>query len=261
MLERDVAILLCRVETAGNVGSICRAMKTMGVKSLVLVNCPDYNETELRKMAVHAFEVYENAIRVDSLDKALDNFSLSAGFTRRLGARRKSASLEARSFAEMCESRDAGKIALVFGNEKDGLSDDELQTCDMSVHIPSSDEFPSLNVAHAVQIACYEFFIADRAQKTRTAPAVAPIYSPVTRRNAGNDIEKLMISLSEIGFFTKSDSSYTSRFLRDMVERAFLVPEEFNYLMSLFKKAVMLGAGKGMPRRKIKSGEPISKLC
>jgi tRNA/rRNA methyltransferase len=83
------AVVLCRAEESGNVGSACRAMKTMGVSRLVLAGCPDYDEDRVRMMAVHAFDVYERAERFPDLASALAGFSLSSGFTRRRGEKRK----------------------------------------------------------------------------------------------------------------------------------------------------------------------------
>ena len=160
----DTAVVLCRVKESGNVGSICRAMKTMGFTKLVLSNCPDYDEALVRTMAVHASDIFENAQRYADLEDALSAYSLSAGFTRRSGARRKAASISARDFARGAAGLpvpDAPfiqrnqSIAMVFGNERDGLSDHELSLCSLAVHIPSSDKFPSLNWAQAVRVADY----------------------------------------------------------------------------------------------------------
>jgi tRNA/rRNA methyltransferase len=79
------AVVLCRAEEAGNVGSTCRAMKTMGLSRLVLAGCPAYDEERVRTMAVHAYDVYEAALRFPDLGAALGAFSVSAGFTRRRG--------------------------------------------------------------------------------------------------------------------------------------------------------------------------------
>ncbi len=151
----NFAVVLCRVEGSMNVGAACRAMKTMGVARLVLADCPAYDEVEVRMHALLAFDLYGSALRYSSLREALGGFSLVAGFTRRLGQRRKE-NLAVEDFAAGLAGRGAGKVALVFGNERDGLSDDELALCDLAVGIDSAPSFPSLNLSHAVQIACWE---------------------------------------------------------------------------------------------------------
>ena len=71
-------VLLCRAQEAGNVGSACRAMKTMGILDLVLVDCPEFDSERVATLAVHAFDVYENAVRFSRLEDALAGFAISA---------------------------------------------------------------------------------------------------------------------------------------------------------------------------------------
>ena len=158
MMERldDWAVVLCRAEGSSNVGAVCRAMKTMGFTRLLLADCPEYDLDALHAGAIHAYDLYESAERHASLASALSGITLAAGFTRRMGKYRKK-SVDAGRFAEDCLQRPPGRIALVFGNERDGLSATELDLCDEAVYIPTSDAFPSLNLSHAVQLACWEF--------------------------------------------------------------------------------------------------------
>jgi rRNA methylase len=231
------AVLLCRAEEGGNVGSACRAMKTMGLSRLVLAGCPDYDEDRVRMMSVHAFDLYEAAERYPDLGSALAGFSLSAGFTRRRGERRKSFSLSVEDFAAQALSRPmgeggekAGSVALVFGNERTGLTEEELKLCSLAVHIATSEAFPSLNLSQAVQIACYE--LRRQALGERTGSA-----TPVTREEATESVARIAEHLREIGFFKVSRDRDLSDFLRDTVERAAYTPGELRYLESVFRKA------------------------
>jgi TrmH family RNA methyltransferase len=238
------AVVLCRAEEGGNVGSACRAMKTMGLSRLVLAACPDYDEDRVRMMAVHAFDVYEAAQRFPSLEAALASSTLSAGFTRRRGERRKAFSLSARDFAALASARPigdgdspAGTIALVFGNERTGLTESELSLCSLAVHIPSSDAFPSLNLAQAVQIACYELRCHALGEKDGSA-------TPATREAAAAAIERIAGYLREIGFFKITRDRDLSAFLRDSAERAAYTPSELAYFESIFRKAAGMIHGK-----------------
>ena len=150
-----LTVVLCRVEGAMNVGAACRAIKTMGFCRLALAGCPPHDEIEVRTHALHAFDVYEAATRYETLSAALEPHALVAGFTRRTGQRRKH-NVPVDVFARTIAERDGGSVALVFGNERDGLSDAELDLCDHAVSIATSPLFPSLNLSHAVQIACWE---------------------------------------------------------------------------------------------------------
>ena len=232
----DISIILCRVRESGNVGSICRAMKTMGVSKLRLADCPDYEEDKVRMMAVHAFDLFEKAHRFASLGETLADISLSAGFTRRVGARRKETSTSLRDFIAGIRSRPKSPVAFVFGNEKDGLTDMELGLCSLAVHIPSADSCPSLNIAQAVQVACYEFFVSAGAEKPRRGKAAIP----ALRENVDATVATIADTLAQAGFFKMSGDIYARRFLRDLCERAGASVEEVAYLEKLFLKAFAL---------------------
>lgn len=239
-------VVLCRVKESGNLGSVCRAMKTMGFGRLILADCPAYDEALVAMMAVHAFDVYRSAERFDTLHDALLDSSMSAGFSRRNGAKRKSRSVPLREFAQSILSAENEQVYLVFGNERDGLSDAELSECSVSVHIPSAEAFPSLNIAQAVQIACYELRMAvadgDQPAPRQEQPGGMPALA--TRAFVEIETGKTIGLLRRLGFFQKSDSGYASRFLRDLCERASLSPSEVTYLRTMIEKTAAL-AGKG----------------
>ncbi|HWR11914.1 MAG TPA: RNA methyltransferase [Rectinemataceae bacterium] len=236
--DMDISIVLCRVTGSGNVGSICRAMKSMGVGKLILADCPRYEDEEVRAMAVHAYDVFEKARRFETLEPALGEFSLTAGFSRRRGEKRKERSESIRDFVAGARQRGAAPLALVFGNEKDGLSDRELSLCGLAVHIPTSGSCPSLNVAQAVQIACYEFF----ASVGRVPSGHRAAADPATRKVVDSEVAAIAETLSELGFFRKSDDSYARRFLRDLCERAGASAAEVDYLKRLFLKTGALSS-------------------
>lgn len=228
----DFAVLLCRAEEGGNVGSTCRAMKTMGLSRLVLAGCPDYDADRVRMMAVHAFDLYESAERFPDLGSALGTFSLSAGFTRRRGERRKSFSLSVEDFAGLALKRPGGgdAVALVFGNERTGLTEEELGLCSLAVHIPTSEVFPSLNLSQAVQIACYELRKQALGERNGSAEAVA-------RAEVDAAVSRIAEHLRKIGFFKITRDRDLSAFLRDSAERAAYTPGELRYFESIFRKA------------------------
>ena len=240
-------VILCGAEEAANVGSVCRAMKTMGLSRLSLAACPSHDEDRVRMLAVHAFDVFESARRFDSLSTALAECSLSAGFTRRRGARRKAFSLSVEDFADLAARRlstlAGGRVALVFGSERTGLTAPELSLCSLAVHIPTADEFPSLNLAQAVQIACYE--IRRHALGGRTGTAI-----PVSRGEADGAVARISELLRSAGFFSHGDGAQLRDFLRDSVERSGYTVSELRYFEALFRK---LG---GMASRKTGAERP-----
>lgn len=249
MFSRDtnISVVLCRVRESGNVGSICRAMKTMGFQNLILADCPEYQEEKVRMMAVHAYDLFEKAKRISTLEEALGEFSLSAGFSRRRGERRKNASVSLRDFAENAAARSATPLAIVFGNESDGLSDKELALCSLSVHIPSSEACPSLNVAQAVQVACYELSSMAMRRPSGARKTSDGAFAPRLAIEA--EISTIADALAKAGFFRKSDDTYMKRFLRDLCERAGASPSEIAYMRKLFLKLAALASGSS-PRRR-----------
>jgi tRNA/rRNA methyltransferase len=210
----------------------------MGLGRLLLAGCPDYDEARVATMAVHARDVYEGAERFPDLASALDGFSLSAGFTRRRGERRKGFSLSVEDFAARAASR-GGSTALVFGNERAGLSGEELGLCSLAVHIPSSSAFPSLNLAQAVQVACYELRKSVLGGRDGSA-------RPAAREETRAAVERAAGHLRSIGFFKVTRDRDLSAFLRDLAERAALTPGELRYFESIFRKAagMIRGAAK-----------------
>lgn len=229
-------VVLCRAEEAGNIGSACRAMKTMGLHRLVLAAAPGYDEDRVRMMAVHAFDVYEQAQRFPDLRSALASTGLSAGFTRRRGDRRKTFSVPVDDFAASVVTRSVeGDIALVFGNERSGLSGEEIELCSLAVHIPSSEAFPSLNLAQAVQVACWEL--------RRQSPDLLPTGYEATKREVIDEaVARASVHLAELGFFRLNQGDQLREFLRDVVERAALSGSELRYFESFIHKMAGLAA-------------------
>lgn len=152
----DVRIVL--VEPAGplNVGAIARIMKNMGLQQLVLVNpqC-DPLSLEAQQMAVHAFDILQSAQIVKTLPAALQECTRAIATTARL--RSLGTQLEHPSTALPWLISSSGQAtALIFGPESRGLSNEELNYAQRFVCIPSSSNYPSLNLAQAVAICCYE---------------------------------------------------------------------------------------------------------
>lgn len=237
---RRFSVVLCRAQEAGNIGSVCRAMKTMGLHDLVLADCPPFDEDRVRTMSVHAYDIYENSTRHDSLESALKPFARSAGFTRRRGQGRKNFSLSVSDFSSR-ETGKSGPVALVFGNERDGLSGEELALCSLAVHIPTSEDFPSLNLSQAVQIACWELWKLEVGREDGTA-------QPARRDDSAQAVARIAGDLEKIGFFRQTGGVMLRRFLRDTVERAGLTPMELRYFEGLFRKTVALSLA-GTPAR------------
>ena len=152
----SIRIVLIATSHPGNIGSTARAMKTMGLNSLYLVTPSSFPDNRAREMAAGADDILENAIVTDSLDEALAGCQLIFATS----ARPRGLSLPGLtppSCAEFInEQSDTTQVALVFGRERSGLTNEELLKCHYHIHIPSNPEYSSLNLAQAVQIVVYE---------------------------------------------------------------------------------------------------------
>ncbi len=168
MLENIRAVLI-NTYHPGNIGSAARALKTMGITQLYLVQPERFPAPEATQMAANACDLLEQAVIVDSLEEAIADCSLVIGTS----ARSRSLPwpmLDIREGAAQAvrEADSGAQVALVFGREKMGLHNDELQQCNYHLAIPANPEYPVLNVAAAVQVLSYELW---QAQLDRQAAA------------------------------------------------------------------------------------------
>lgn len=224
-----VKVVLARPEGARNVGAVCRAMKSMGLKKLVLVSPSWFDPDEVYQAAIHARELYDEAERYYDLNEALSDTSMSAGITRRRGVRRKWFSVLPEELAERSAGLDRGTTALVFGNEQSGLSDEELNCCTIACHIPSSPDFPSLNLSHAVQIITAAFWRHSIGEHSGG-------YEPIPREELDRLVSIIHDSLDGMHYFKSADRFHTDRYFRDILARSALSVKEARHMEKIFRK-------------------------
>jgi tRNA/rRNA methyltransferase len=159
----------------GNIGHVARAIMNFDAEELAIVDCPPLTD-EGRDRAVHAQKILNDAILVDSVDAAIAGCDLSVGFTGRVAGRQTDYHrnpLDLRDWAPEGAAR-PGKIALVFGPEDRGLSNEESKPLDLLVTIPTSEKYRSLNLSHAVTVALYALYTAQDPERRKT-------YTPAER--------------------------------------------------------------------------------
>lgn len=226
---KDIDVVLVNSQDSKNVGAVCRVMKTMGLSSLSLVGLMDIDFLKAKVLAVHARDILEGARYFDSLEDALGDESFIAGITRRRGKKRKYLSFSPEELAEKICLIEKGRVALVFGNEATGLTDEQLAYCHIAVSIPSSALFPSLNLSHAVQVITYQIF-----RKLNSTYNAA--YSPVSNKKLLKTVSTIVRSLENIGFFKQVSSDDMAIFFKDILARAFLSRREAERIEAIFKK-------------------------
>ena len=154
----NIHIVLVGTTHPGNIGAAARAMKNMSQKSLRLVNPKIYPSAEATARATGADDVLINAVVFDDLKEAISDFDFVIGTS----ARTRSIPwpmMTPRECAEHIEKKSYKSVAIIFGRESSGLSNEELELCNRVLQIPTNPEYSSLNIAAAVQIVCYELFL------------------------------------------------------------------------------------------------------
>jgi TrmH family RNA methyltransferase len=170
-IHAGTSFVLVRPHYPENVGAAARAIKTMGFGQLVIVKPsriagPDH-EMAL-KMAVKSWDVLEQARVVESVADAVADATWTVATTARRGV---SGVLQPRGLADEIErrTRSGERVAILFGNEKTGLAEEDLLMPDARVRIPMAADQPSINLAQAVQVIAYELFVAALAARANTA--------------------------------------------------------------------------------------------
>lgn len=157
-LLNRIRVILVEPSHPGNIGSVARAMKTMGLHKLVLINPKKFPHYEASKLAAGAESVLDTAEVVESLETALGDCTLVIGTSvrdREVAWPTQSPRASAESVAAHLVNSQH-QVAILFGRESSGLSNDELDRCDFQIRIPANAEYSSLNLANAVQIIAYE---------------------------------------------------------------------------------------------------------
>ena len=153
-----ISIILARPKFPENIGSVARAMKNMGLSRLLVVNGCSPLHPNAYKLASGAEEVLERSEEFFTLKEAVSEMGCVVGTSSR-GGRERDPDLTPEALAKkLIPLSQKNSIGLAFGSEKEGLTNEELSLCHLYVRIPSVNSFPSLNLAQAVMIVCYELF-------------------------------------------------------------------------------------------------------
>lgn len=155
----NITIVLVEPREAGNIGASCRAMKNMGVTQLRMVNPVPYLVPEGYMFCCGADDLLHGAAVHTSLEHALADMHFTIGVTRRKGKERNPVYWIDELIPKISALSQENQIALVFGREDKGLSNDELRMCHAQLSIPTRRDFPTLNLAQSVLLVCYELFL------------------------------------------------------------------------------------------------------
>lgn len=225
----SISIVLVRPRFPENIGSVARAMKNMGLHRLLIVNGCSPFHMNAYKLASGAEDILERAEEFVGLREALSDMGCVVGTTSRRG-RERFPLLTPRELADKILSlSQENSVGLVFGSEKEGLTNEELSLCHLYGRIPTSDSFPSLNLAQAVMIFCYELF--------QTAAKPIP---PTTRLASAEQQEHLFSHMEQtllnIGFLEPKNPKRIMRTLRRLFGRSHLEERDVRILEGIWSR-------------------------
>lgn len=225
---QSVRVVLVHPTHPGNIGATARAMKTMGVTDLALVQPKHFPSEEATARASGATDVLQQAGVYDTLDQAIADCSLVVGTS----ARKRTINWPLWSPAECATNMIAAAadkpVAVVFGRERMGLTNEELDRCHAMVSIPANPDYASLNLASAVQILCYELRCAAGA----TVPAASDA-TVATREQMELFYDHLQAVLVHTGFLDPQQPKLLMRRLQRLFNRAQPDEKEVNILRGI----------------------------
>lgn len=228
----------------GNIGSVARALKTMGFRELVLVNPPEeWLCGDSRALASGAQDVLHGARVVTTLAEALDGCGLVLGASarhRRIGC----PEMDPRQCAtDLMGHARTQPAAIVFGPERSGLANEQLDLCNAIVYIPANPEYSSLNLAQAVQIIAYELR-QQQILEREVPPPESPLAGPAQLELFYDHLERVLLGS---GFLNPANPRHLMRRLRRLFNRTKLDENELNILRGILSSLVP-GSGDN-PRR------------
>lgn len=234
MLEQ-IRIVLIRPTHPGNIGAAARAMKTMGLSDLRLVGPSGFPSYEATAMASGADDVLAQATVLDSLEEALAGCPLVLGTTARLRSLPMDTVDPRHAAAQAVAEAARYPVALVFGRERSGLSNEELARCQQLVHVPANPDYSSLNLAASVQILAYELRMAALAEAGPAVPV--PEHEPAPVDELERFHEHLHRTLLEIEFLDPRQSRKMMLRLWRLFNRARPDQNEINILRGILSAA------------------------
>lgn len=233
MKHKNIRIVLVETSHPGNIGAVARAMKNMCLDQLSLVKPKTFPSPIATARASGATDILENATIFDSLGHAIADCGIVIGASARLRSvqwpqlnPRECAALTAREFVN-------SPVAIVFGREDSGLSNEELDRCQYLVHIPTNPDYQSLNVAAAVQVICYEVYL----QLLEDKPEQQTTYMPASSEEMEGFFTHMEIALREIGFLKPPSCKKLLRRLRRVFNRAGLDKTDVNIVRGILSAA------------------------
>jgi TrmH family RNA methyltransferase len=225
-----IRIVLVEPQHPGNIGAVARAMKNMGLSELHLVRPAAFPHPDAIARASGADDVLDTARVHQEFDQAIAECGLVAGTSARQRHLPWALVEPREASGRIVEASRAGNVAVVFGAERTGLTNAELQRCNLLLTIPTAPDYSSLNLAMAVQVVAYELWLASRTG----APAQPPLDVPLA---TAEEMQRLYVHLeqvmSEVDFKDRTGGGHLMTRIRRLFNRAQLDQNEMNILRGI----------------------------
>lgn len=209
----NVRIILNNTSHPGNIGAAVRAMKTMGLSSVYLVNPKTFPDKAADIRAVGARDVLNKATMCEHLDQALEGTVLAAAITARSRGLSHEKFDSRQGAQELLSVASENPVALVFGAETSGLTTEEVKKCQITIHIPTNPDYSSLNLASAVQVMVYELRMA--------LPAIEPQQQRTRMPAKFGDIELFYEHLERVMIASDFHDPQKPKLLMQRIRRLF----------------------------------------
>jgi tRNA/rRNA methyltransferase len=227
---KNISIVLHRPRYPENIGAAARAMRNMGIERLAVVEPQDCDLTRILKMATHAaVDVVEEMEVYQNLQTAVEPFSYVVGTTARLGGQRQLMGSPAELAVKLASIANKNRVALLFGPEDRGLTNEDIRCCHELVNIPTA-EFSSLNLAQAVMIMCYELWRYNQPAAQAFIPRLA------TRHELDGMYAQLKDVLMRINYIQPDNPDYFMNNIRQFGTRMQLRAKEVSTLRGICRQ-------------------------
>lgn len=231
----NISIVLLQPRYSENIGAAARAMRNMGIRSLVIVDPQNFDLSKALKLATHfASDIIENSKFYPDLKEPLSPFNYVVGTTARLGGQRQVVRTPLTIARKLIPISVKNRIAILFGPEDKGLSNEDIRFCHALVNIPTA-EFSSLNLAQSVMILCYEIFVAGGEVNEGFTPRMA------SRYELDGMYDQLKDILVRISYINSENPDYWLNHFRRFFTRLQLRAKEVNIIRGLCRQVDWYG--------------------
>lgn len=231
MQASNIRIVLINTSHSGNIGAVARAMKNMCLSELYLVQPRQFPSEEATARASGADDVLQKAVVCENLDQALQGCGVVYGSSARLRTIRWPQVDPRQAAEQIAAESESGPVAILFGREHSGLTNDELERCHYLLNIPANSDYSSLNIAAACQVVAYELMMASQLETPDST--IGEVIELATADEVEGLHQHLQETLIRLEYLNPQQPKQLMRRLRRLYHKAHLEKIELNILRGI----------------------------